>query len=233
MKTQKGITLIALIITIIVMLILVGVSVSVALNTGLFKTAQGVAKNTEAERINETAISNGSVTVKVGDEEKTFESMEKYIESLKGEKQEEGIKLADPATYKFYFDNQVFLIDADTTWGDVILTFDDEERFMYASYGEPVPENWELQTWKWLKDNHNMEPSTLMIGSNYIHKAISGSSVDYPPWSGYGDSGFGGKIVGDVSTNPSMLYWCGPAEESGTADAAYANAEFIVKLEEI
>ena len=63
MKTQKGITLIALIITIIVMLILVGVSVSVALNTGLFKTAQGVAKNTEEERVNETALSDGKITI--------------------------------------------------------------------------------------------------------------------------------------------------------------------------
>ena len=61
MKTQKGITLIALIITIIVMLILVGVSVSVALNTGLFKSAQGAAKNTEAERLKETELSAGQI----------------------------------------------------------------------------------------------------------------------------------------------------------------------------
>ncbi len=63
MKTQKGITLIALIITIIVMLILVGVSVSIALNSGLFKAAQGGAKNTAAERINETQLSTGWITV--------------------------------------------------------------------------------------------------------------------------------------------------------------------------
>ena len=40
MKGQKGITLVALVITIIVMLILVGVSVTVALNGGLFTTAE-------------------------------------------------------------------------------------------------------------------------------------------------------------------------------------------------
>ena len=79
MKTQKGITLIALIITIIVMLILVGVSVSVALNTGLFKTAQGVAKNTEAEKVNEQALSGGQVTVG----NKTYNSMQEYIDSMK------------------------------------------------------------------------------------------------------------------------------------------------------
>ena len=47
MKTQKGITLIALIITIIVMLILVGVTVNVALNGGLFDAAKDAAKKTE------------------------------------------------------------------------------------------------------------------------------------------------------------------------------------------
>jgi len=63
MKTQKGITLIALIITIIVMLILLGVSVNVALNTGLFKTAQDAAKNTEVEKLKETNLSSGKVTM--------------------------------------------------------------------------------------------------------------------------------------------------------------------------
>ena len=75
MKTQKGITLIALIITIIVMLILVGVSVSVALNTGLFKTAQGVAKNTQAAAEEETELSGGKV--KVGDA--VYESLDAYV----------------------------------------------------------------------------------------------------------------------------------------------------------
>lgn len=46
---ENGITLIALIITIIVMLILVGVTVSVALNGGLFETAQDAANRTQIE----------------------------------------------------------------------------------------------------------------------------------------------------------------------------------------
>ena len=48
LKTKKGITLIALIITIIVMLILVGVTISVALNGGLFEQARDAKKKTEA-----------------------------------------------------------------------------------------------------------------------------------------------------------------------------------------
>lgn len=46
-RENKGITLIALIITIIVMLILVGVSVNVALNGGLFDTAKTATEKTE------------------------------------------------------------------------------------------------------------------------------------------------------------------------------------------
>ena len=84
MKTQKGITLIALIITIIVMLILVGVSVSVALNTGLFKAAQGAAKNTEAEKLKETELSNGMIRVE-GEEEPI--KIDDYVASLKGNKE--------------------------------------------------------------------------------------------------------------------------------------------------
>ena len=49
MKKQNGITLIALIITIIVMLILVGVTINVALNGGLFTTAEDAVKQTQLE----------------------------------------------------------------------------------------------------------------------------------------------------------------------------------------
>ena len=47
MKNNKGITLIALVITIIVMLILVGVTISAAINGKLFDTAKKAAKDTE------------------------------------------------------------------------------------------------------------------------------------------------------------------------------------------
>ena len=56
MKNQKGITLIALIITIIVMLILVGVSVTVALNGGLFETAKKAVDDTKIARDEELLI---------------------------------------------------------------------------------------------------------------------------------------------------------------------------------
>lgn len=67
MKGQKGITLVALVITIIVMLILVGVSVTVAINGGLFTKAKDGANNTAIEAGKEKNLSNGKVTVLNGE----------------------------------------------------------------------------------------------------------------------------------------------------------------------
>ncbi len=52
-NNQKGITLIALIITIIVMLVLVGVTINVALNGGLFEKGEKAAYQTNASTIKE------------------------------------------------------------------------------------------------------------------------------------------------------------------------------------
>ena len=57
MKTKKGITLIALIITIIVMLILVAVAINVAINGGLFGNARNASIKTEEKSILENLIS--------------------------------------------------------------------------------------------------------------------------------------------------------------------------------
>ena len=63
MRGQKGITLVALVITIIVMLILVGVSVTVAINGGLFTKAHDGASNTQKAANAERNLSDGKVTV--------------------------------------------------------------------------------------------------------------------------------------------------------------------------
>jgi len=112
MKNQKGITLIALIITIIVMLILVGVSVTVAINTGLFTTASGVSKNTEDQKANELKISGGQANL-----DGTYTDINKYVVSLKAISKKEG----EPYT-KYYAD-----VDGDKKVDGVIyadLAFD-------------------------------------------------------------------------------------------------------------
>ncbi len=74
-KNNKGITLIALIITIIVMLILVGVTVTVALNGGLFKTAKETAEATNTEKDKEQTLAKGQVEI----DGKKYASMEDYL----------------------------------------------------------------------------------------------------------------------------------------------------------
>lgn len=78
MKEQKGITLVALIITIIVMLILVGVSVTVALQGGLFDNAKSARDETNNAIQEEKNLSNGQVTV----DNNTYNSLNEYVNSL-------------------------------------------------------------------------------------------------------------------------------------------------------
>lgn len=82
MKEQKGITLVALVITIIVMLILVGVSVTVALKGGLFDTAKKAATGTNTEAEAERNLSNGAITVNNGSADVPYNSVNEYINSL-------------------------------------------------------------------------------------------------------------------------------------------------------
>ena len=67
MKGQKGITLVALVITIIVMLILVGVSITVAMQGGLFDTARNAATGTNEAAAAENKLSEGKVVYKATD----------------------------------------------------------------------------------------------------------------------------------------------------------------------
>ena len=76
---NKGITLIALIITIIVMLILVGVTITVAMQGGLFDTARGAAKDTQIQVDKE--ILQGAVVASYNPETEKVEK-EKLINNL-------------------------------------------------------------------------------------------------------------------------------------------------------
>lgn len=63
MKSQKGITLIALVITIIVMLILVAVTITIAVNGGLFDYAKKAAVETNQAKANEQDLGSGIVNL--------------------------------------------------------------------------------------------------------------------------------------------------------------------------
>lgn len=82
MKGQKGITLVALVITIIVMLILVGVSITVALNGGLFDTAKDAKTKYEGAASNEANSTFINVTTSTEDGSKELtgnEAIEYFV----------------------------------------------------------------------------------------------------------------------------------------------------------
>ena len=74
MKRNKGITLIALIITILVMLILVGVTVNVIINSNILSSAKNTAKKWQDEAQKEA----GNLTITIGGVE--YASIEDYIQ---------------------------------------------------------------------------------------------------------------------------------------------------------
>jgi len=129
MKNQKGITLIVLIITIIVMMILVAVSVTIALDSGLFKSAQSAAKRTETERANELGVANGQVFV----DGQEYTSMQHYVDSLKGGTGSSGTENEEPG--------KMITI----TFSPIIRPFDvregDKWKYIISSLNEEFREN--------------------------------------------------------------------------------------------
>ena len=73
--TSNGITLIALVITIIVMLILVAVTISMAINGGLFEKAGKATGDTKNAMNAEQTLANGQITI----DGKTYASIDDYL----------------------------------------------------------------------------------------------------------------------------------------------------------
>ena len=94
-NTNRGITLIALIITIIVMLILVAVTISMAVNGGLFEYAGKAVGETQSALNVEQELSNGKI--QVGG--KWYASIDDYLEGKVLVELPEGLKVGDYVNY--------------------------------------------------------------------------------------------------------------------------------------
>ena len=102
LNKQNGITLIALIITIIVMLILVGVTISMAVNGGLFGYAGKAVGDTEEAKRKEQELGTGKIEV----DGKLYNNIDDYIDGkyvgyvpTYSEAEFDGEYLAQKATY--------------------------------------------------------------------------------------------------------------------------------------
>ena len=117
---QKGITLIALIITIIVMLILVGVTINVALNGGLFDKAKTASEQTQRETDKEHLLSliTGTLTSR-GDLQITTTNLTKDDWTAEQSENASYIKCTSPK-------NEVFYVNRET--GEIFDTLPEEKQ---------------------------------------------------------------------------------------------------------
>ena len=96
LKTQKGITLIALVITIIVMLILVAVTISMAINGGLFEKAGKATEDTRNAMDAEQQLADGRIQI-AG---KVYESIDDYLAGKEAVLDYDKTKTNDDGTLK-------------------------------------------------------------------------------------------------------------------------------------
>ncbi len=157
--SQKGITLIALVITIIVMLILVGVSVTVALNGGLFTTAKEAAEGTASKRNEELELSSGKVEING----EWYNSIDEYVKGGSSNNPEDPTEPENPTGYTAYS------IGDEVTVGG--------ENFYVIADSDETQEKVTLLA----KDNINTK--TLLQTTNAT--GIEFSETNY--WSGAGD----------------------------------------------
>lgn len=115
-RKERGITLIALVITIIVMLILVVATVTVALNGGLFKSAKKATQDTEIAREEESELSSGRIKIN----NVWYDSMEDYIAGIKSDDQGDVVKGKDS-----WVENKDAKGDITITRGDQTLNIGD------------------------------------------------------------------------------------------------------------
>ncbi len=94
LREKKGITLIALIITIIVMLILVGVSIQIVVNSNLFNTAKSAGEQTES-KYEEDKTFGDNITINGKD----YSNLNDYMGEIRLVGQSDGNGLKD---YKIY-----------------------------------------------------------------------------------------------------------------------------------
>lgn len=161
-KSQKGITLIALIITIIVMLILVGVTITVAVNGGLFNYAKKAKVDTEAEMTKEQMIAAGMVCI----DGFWYNSMDDYLNGIYSENQPDA-----PIQMTYALD-----VKEPARAVNIRITTTHKEYIDYETYGTNI-----LNEIKKTKSGEELKlayEEMLLEGINYC-------SVNEIFWSGY------------------------------------------------
>ena len=123
-KKNEGITLIALVITIIILLILSGVVLNIAINNGLFDKAKLAGKQTEIESVKEKLeMEKGDLAVEnAGDL-----NIKKYLDKIKekGLTSEDDILENNENSYDVTTEGYVFLVEKEND-GDIKIEYLEE-----------------------------------------------------------------------------------------------------------
>lgn len=163
-RQEKGITLIALIITIIVMLILVAVTINIVVNGGLFNHASRAAKETNKAKDEEVLLSHGIVMGK---------NIDQWVK---------GTNIPPKNKFGFYYDTPYSILITDDIKASMV--FKENNKFEYYINGVPYGlEYWNIDvtpsnnkiTVLGEDCNFSQEGKTITISGNFMNVATNGA----------------------------------------------------------
>ena len=207
LKKQKGITLIALIITIIVMLILVGVTINVALNGGLFSKAEEATAKTKITQIKE------ALTIKRGE----------VLADYKGKTPEDyGIELKDlnlPEELKTEYGSKLIISADGKLYYNATTVTNAEEQNQFREMG--IEEHVETNTtelYSFTLNEMDKEGAFIKATDGFVYDATKfwdavGAEEDLQ--GKFGLNASNGKLIGEMSTNSENLKFYGTNQTEG------------------
>ena len=167
-ENQKGITLVALVVTIIILLILAGVTLNLALgNTGLFKKAQEAADRYKSASQNESDI---------------LDELDKTLEELEGGKVADrtGLEIGDTVNYTYDNATNYELLGKNSGYGDYENT--DTGYELKTEKNQSIAQ---VKNAKWQVLSINSDGSVDLVctsiarnGASYIQQFATGSNVE-------------------------------------------------------
>ena len=164
-NTNKGITLIALVITIIVMLILVAVTISMAVNGGLFNYAEKAVSETQNARDEEQKLANGGVKI----DGEWYNSIDEYLNggSLTLGAVYTDDMIGQPITYSANGQTSWIVFGKDTN-GNILITTE-----------LPIDEAFELygSAEKWLTYENDLHTACNSYGGTVQGVAVTSRSI--------------------------------------------------------
>ena len=150
-KKNNGITLIALIITIIVMLILAAVTISIAVGGGLFGYAGNAAKETEAAKQDELSLADGVINGKTIEQIVNGESIPTLNE------------------YGFYYDSPYSVTLSQNNRASVVL----KENHKLELYSNGIPSGLEAWSLEYVPGNNKVTINNIDCNCSNDGKTIT------------------------------------------------------------